>query len=79
MPLKNAYTAFEANNGDVFVAVVTCHIVDGRFQMYRCAWPPQVSGDVPQGSRMFSMPGAQLSHMAQQLFSIVPNSNVKEA
>lgn len=79
MPIRNAYTAHSANSGDCFVAVVTCHIMpDGTYRLYRCAWPPQMAGDTPQGLRMFSVPGGQLSHMVQQLFPIVPNCHVKE-
>lgn len=79
MAIKEAYTANSAEVGDVFVCIVTCHVTPMGFQLYRCPWPQSANMTPPQGPRMFSVPGGQLSHMVQQLFSIVPNVGVKEA
>ena len=61
-PIKNFYNAIprDVEVGDVFVCVVTCHVVDhpldgGKaFRVYRCPWPnPELSEDgIPQGDRM---------------------------
>ena len=72
--IKNFYTATEAEPGDIFVCVVTCHISEMGYRTYRCAWPPQMGGgDVPRGSAMFDT-----SEVVKQLFPIVSDLGIKE-
>ena len=54
MPIKDFYTATTAEPGDVFVCIVTCHITEMGYKLYRCGWPPRVQTEqeVPQGSAM---------------------------
>ena len=71
MPIKNFYTANTAEPGDVFVCVVTCHISEMGYRLYRCEFPPQMSGDVPQGSAMYDT-----DEVVRQLFPIVSNLEI---
>ena len=74
MAIKNFYTANTAEPGDVFVCVVTCHISEMGYKLYRCEWPPQVADDdVPQGSAMYDT-----SEVVKQLFPIVANLEIRE-
>ena len=74
MPIKNFYTANTAEPGDVFVCVVTCHISEMGYKLYRCDFPALENGDgVPQGSAMYDT-----HEVVRQLFPIVPNLNIEE-
>ena len=66
--IKNFYTANTVEPGDVFVCVVTCHITEMGYKLYRCAWPPQIYDNVPQGEGMYDT-----GEIVQQLFPIVAN------
>ena len=71
--IKNFYTATTAEPGDIFICVVTCHISEMGYRLYRCAWPPQMMGDLPQGDKMFNT-----KDVVKQLFPIVSNLEIKE-
>ncbi len=71
--IKNFYTANTAEPGDIFVCVVTCQIGALGYKLYRCAWPPLMSGDVPQGDGMYDT-----SEVVRQLFPIVANLEIPE-
>ena len=75
MTIKNFYTANTAEPGDVFVCIVTCHISEMGYKLYRCNWPPRVQTEqeVPQGSSMHDT-----YEVVRQLFPIVPNLNIQE-
>ena len=66
--IKDFYNANTAEPGDIFVCVVTCHISEMGYKLYRCAWPPQVAADdgVPQGDGMYDT-----DEVVKQLFPIV--------
>jgi len=71
--IKNFYTANTAEPGDIFVCVVTCHISEMGYKLYRCNWPPQTSDDVPQGNAMYDT-----HETVKQLFPIVSNLGIPE-
>ena len=71
--IKNFYTANTAEPGDVFVCVVTCHIDETGYKLYRCAWSPQIYDDVPQGEGMYDT-----SEVIKHLFPIVSNLEIPE-
>ena len=73
--IKNFYTANTAEPGDVFVCVVTCHITEMGYKLYRCAYPPDTYFDafdaIPQGEGMYDT-----SEVVKQLFPIVVNLEI---
>jgi len=73
--IKNFYTANTAEPGDVFVCIVTCHINEMGYKLYRCGWPPQVQTEyeVPQGSAMYNT-----YEVVRQLFPLVVNLEIPE-
>lgn len=71
--IKNFYTANTAEPGDVFICVVTCHISEIGYKLYRCAWPPQLSNDIPQGAAMYDT-----SEVIKQIFPIVSDLEIPE-
>ena len=75
MPFKNFYTANTAEPGDVFVCVVTCHISEMGYKLYRCEWFPvsRDDNDIPQGSAMYDT-----DEVVKQLFPIVSNLDIPE-
>ena len=74
MPIKNFYTANTAEPGDIFVCVVTCHISERGYKLYRCEFPPNTTEEgVPQGSAMYNT-----KEVVRQLFPLVPNLGIPE-
>jgi hypothetical protein len=73
--IKNFYTANTAEPGDVFVCIVTCHISEMGYKLYRCNWPPRVETEqeIPQGSAMYDT-----HETVKQLFPIVSNLGIPE-
>ena len=49
MTLKNFYTATDIQPGDVFACVVTCHITERGYRLYRCEYDAPTYGGIPQG------------------------------
>lgn len=56
----------ELTPGDVMVAVVTLHITERGFRMYRCTYPPPEYKGIPQGSRL----GEREKEVATMLFPV---------
>ena len=73
MTIKNFYTDNTAEPGDIFICVVTCHISEMGYKLYRCEFPPEMYEGIPQGSAM-----NDTSETVRQLFPIVPNLNIQE-
>ena len=71
--IKNFYTANTAEPGDVFVCVVTCHIDERGYKLYRCEYPPDLYDSIPQGEGM-----SDTSEVVKRLFPIVSNLEIPE-
>ena len=68
----------ELKPGDVLVCTVTLHVVNRlddnekpMYRVYRCGYPPQTSGGIPQGANLF---GSQRA-VAEGLFPVVAGMN----
>ena len=79
LELANPVTVkpFELQEGDkVMAVVVTCHVIKrgGKcyYKLYRCGYPPEEYGGVPQGSRI----GGDEDAIVEQLFPVVTWSDI---
>ncbi len=73
MTIKDFYTATTAEPGDIFVCVVTCHISEMGYKLYRCEFPPDMYEGIPQGGAI-----DVTDNLVKHLFPIVANLNIQE-